>query len=131
MITKIHPDKQKAHSLQVMAEITLQRLAETNTAKYPSNTLIDYYDAIHKLLEALAVRNGIKTKGDGAHQELIDYAAKQYSFSEQIRQFLQQMRDYRNRISYEGFTVPTNYILLNESRIKQIIATLFELLGKK
>jgi uncharacterized coiled-coil DUF342 family protein len=131
MITKIHPDKQKAHSLQVMAEITLQRLAETNTAKYPSNTLIDYYDAIHKLLEALAVGNGIKTKGDGAHQELIDYAAKQYSFSEQIRQFLQQMRDYRNRISYEGFTVPTNYILLNESRIKQIIATLFELLGKK
>jgi len=131
MITKVHPDKQKANSLQIMAETTLQRLAETNTAKYPSNTLIDYYDAIHKLLEALAAGNGIKTKGDGAHQELIDYIAKQYSFSEQTRQFLQQMRDYRNRISYEGFIVPKNYILLNELKIKQVIKTLFELLRKK
>ena len=131
MITTVHPDKQKANSLQIMAETTLQRLAETNTAKYPSNTLIDYYDAIHKLLEALASVNGIKTKGDGAHQELIDYIAEQYSFSEQTRQFLQQMRDYRNRISYEGFIVPKNYILLNELKIKEVIKTLVELLRKK
>ncbi len=44
--------------------------------KYPSNSLIDYYDVIHKLLEVLTISTGIKIKGEGAHQELIDYVAK-------------------------------------------------------
>src|SRR3989344_5667682 len=114
MIIKIHSDKQKSKSLKKMAEITLERLKETDTKKYPTNTLTDYYDVIHKLMEALGLLNGIKTKGEGAHQELIDYIAKQYHLDEQDRQFLQQMRDYRNRISYEGFMIHKNYIDLNQ-----------------
>ena len=50
MIIKIKPDKQKAISLLKIAEITLKRLKETDTNKYPSNTLIDYYDALHKIM---------------------------------------------------------------------------------
>ena len=118
---------QKAEALKKMAEITLQRLLETYTINYPSNTLVDYYDVIHKLLEAIAAKQGIKIKGEGAHQELIDYIAKQHRFDEQIRLLLQQMRDYRNRISYEGFMVPKNYILIYEKKIKKIIKKLFEL----
>lgn len=131
MITKVRPDKQKAQSLKEMAEITLERLKETNTEKYPSNTLVDYYDIIHKLIEALITNQGIRIKGEGAHQELIDYVMNAYSFPEQTRQFLQQMRDYRNRISYEGFMVPKNYIILNGTKIKGLIKTLFELLNKQ
>lgn len=131
MITKVRPDQQKAESLKEMAEITLERLKETNIVKYPSNSLIDYYDVIHKLLEVLTISTGIKIKGEGAHQELIDYVAKYYSFDEHTRKFLQQMRDYRNRISYEGFMIPRNYILLNEVKIKEIIKKLFEIQVKK
>ncbi len=127
MIIKGQPDLQKAEALKNMAEITLQRLKETETLKYPSNTLVDYYDTIHKILEALTLKEGVKIKGEGAHQELIDYVAKKYSFEEQTRLFLQQMRDYRNRISYEGFMVPKNCILLNEKKIKEIIKKLLEL----
>ena len=105
MILNIRPDKQKANSLRRMAEITLERLESTNKEKYPTNTLTDYYDAIHKLLEALSFIRGIKMKGEGAHQELIDYISEQYHFDEQTRTFLQEMRDYRNRISYEGFII--------------------------
>ena len=108
-----------------MAEITLERLENTDREKYPTNTLNDYYDSIHKLMEALSMLNGIKMKGEGAHQELIDYIAKQYNFDEQTRQFLQQMRDYRNRISYEGFMIHKNYIILNQEKIKNIIKKLF------
>ncbi len=121
MIAKIHPDKQKSESLIKMAEITLERLKETDTEKYSTNALTDYYDIIHKLMEALGLIRGIKAKGEGAHQELIDYIVKQYRFDEQTRQFLQQMRDYRNRISYEGFMVHKNYIALNQEKIKEII----------
>lgn len=128
MITKITPDQQKSESLKKMAEITLERLTNTDIEKYPSNTLVDYYDIIHKLMESLSLKQGIKIKGEGAHQELIDFVSKNYQFSEQIRLFLQQMRDYRNRISYEGFMVHKNYIALNKEQILIIIKRLFELL---
>ena len=130
MIIKIHSDKQKANSLKKMAEITLERLRQTDAKKYPTNTLNDYYDITHKLMEALGLLNGIKTKGEGAHQELIDYISKQYNFDEQDRQFLQQMRVYRNRISYEGFMIHKNYITLNQEKIKKIIKKLFDELNK-
>ncbi len=125
MIIKIKPDKQKTEALKKMAGVTLDRLGKTEIEKYPSNTLLDYYDIIHKLLEAIASKEGIKIKGEGAHQELIDYVSKQHNFDEQIRLFLQQMRDYRNRISYEGFTISKNYILLNREKIINIIDKLF------
>ena len=126
MITKVKPDKQKAESLKKMAEVTLERLDNTDMEKYPSNTLLDYYDVVHKLIEALTLREGIKVKGEGAHQELIDYVAKQKKIDEQMMVFLQQMRDYRNRISYEGFMINKNYIHLNKEIIKRIIKHLFE-----
>ena len=126
MITKVKPDKQKSEALKKMAEITLQRLAKTDMHLYPSNTLLDYYDAIHRLVEALTLREGIKIKGEGAHQELIDHIAKQKKIDEQTRQFLQQMREYRNRISYEGFMVHENYIDLNKEKIQEIIKHLFD-----
>src|SRR3989344_2979858 len=112
MITKVNPDENKSLSLKNMAKITLERLEKTEKENYPSNTLSDYYDVVHKLIEAITVREGVKVKGEGAHQELIDYVAKQKKIDEQMRQFLQQMRDYRNRISYEGFMINKNYIIL-------------------
>jgi len=126
MITKVKPDKQKSESLKKMAEITLERLDNTDMEKYPSNTLLDYYDVVHKLIEALTLREGIKVKGEGAHQELIDYVAKQKKIDEHMRQFLQQIRDYRNRISYEGFMINKNYIGLNKKIITRIINRLFD-----
>ena len=129
MIVNVTPDIQKSESLRKMAEITLERLGKTDMEKYPSNTLVDYYDAIHKLLEAITIKRGIKIKGEGAHQELIDYAAKKQIIDEESRKFLQQMRDYRNRIYYEGFMVHSNYTKLNKERIKKIIKNLFNRFG--
>lgn len=126
MITHIKPDEQKSEALKKMAGITLERLGKTDTEKYPSNTLLDYYDALHKLMEALTIKKGIKVKGEGAHQELIEYIAKQGNMDEQTRQFLQQMREYRNRISYEGFMVHRNYIHSNNEKIQSIINCLLE-----
>lgn len=127
MIISVKPDRQKAESLRKMAEVTLERLNSTDIEKYPSNALVDYYDIIHKLMEAVTSLEGVKVKGEGAHQELIDYMAKNHNLGEQARQFLQQMRDYRNRISYEGFAINKNYILLNREKINSLIK---KLLGK-
>ena len=126
MIIMIQPNRQKSESLRKMAKITLERLNKTDMNKYPSNTLLDYYDIIHKLMESTSLKEGIKFKGEGAHQELIDYIIKQKKMSEQKRQFLQQMRDYRNRISYEGFMIQSNYIDLNLEMIQKIINLFLE-----
>src|SRR3989338_2689660 len=99
MITKIQADRQKAESLRKMARMTLERLDKTPKEEYPGNTLVDYYDAIHKLMEAITLSEGIKIRGEGAHQELIDYVAKTKRLDGHTRQFVQQLRDYRNRIS--------------------------------
>ncbi len=129
MKRKLEPDKNKAESLKNMAEITLERLDKTDKANYPSNTLIDYYDIMHKILEAISLMEGTKVKGEGAHQELIDYICKKYKIEEQKRQFLQQLRDYRNMISYEGFSVNKEYIVNNQEFIKNLIDRLFEILN--
>ncbi|MFH0869516.1 MAG: hypothetical protein V1866_00485 [archaeon] len=131
MIIETRIDEQKARSLAKMAGITLERLKTTDQEKYPANTLTDYYDAIHKLMEALALLNGIKTKGEGAHQELIDYTAKKEKLDEQNRQLMQQMREYRNRISYEGFNINKNYIQLNEQKMQGIIRKLKKTIEEK
>ena len=126
MILRITPDKQKAESLKKMAELTLERLEKTDKEEYPSNTLSDYYEIIHKLMEAITLKEGIKIKGEGAHQEIIDYISKKYGLNEQSRLFLQKMRDYRNRISYEGFMINKNYLISNKEKIIEIMKTLFE-----
>lgn len=129
MIAKVSPDKNRSSSLKEIAKITLERLNNTDTEKYPSNTLLDYYDVIHRLMEALAIKDGVKIKGEGAHQELIEYTTKKLELNEQTRRFLQQIRDYRNRISYEGLMINKNYINLNKKRIQDIIKILFEKLS--
>jgi hypothetical protein len=121
MLLNIKPDRQKAISLRKMAHITLQRLNQTDINSYPSNALLDYYDIIHNLLEAALLEEGIKIKGEGAHKELIEYAVKRRLVSEQERVFLQQMKDHRNRISYEGFSVSITYIANNQQKIVEII----------
>ncbi|MEK6848110.1 MAG: hypothetical protein AABX65_00570 [Nanoarchaeota archaeon] len=128
MILRVKPDNQKSEALKKMAEITLARLKKTDIEEYPSNTLRDYYEIIHNLLEALSLREGVKIKGEGAHQELIDYIARQHGLEEQLRLFLQQMREYRNRIAYEGFMVHKNFISLNQEKIINIVNKLFNTL---
>ena len=121
-------DREKAKTLKKLAEVTLERLKKTNMEEYPTNTLIDFYDIIHNLMEAITLKEGVKAKGDGAHQELIDYVASKYGLGEQNRRFLQEMRDNRNRVSYEGFIISKNYIINHKEKIVEITNKLFALI---
>jgi len=125
---KTGKDKGKAIALKDTAITTLQRLRETNRAKYPSNSLKDYYDIIKSLMEALNALEGIKFKGDAAHYKTIEHICRRYALSEPARELLQQIRDYRNMMSYEGFHVKSSYIKQNVKRIEKIIKKLLSLL---
>lgn len=127
----IRPDMAKAKSLRETSIITLSRLKETDIEKYPSNTLKDYYDIIKGLLEALLYIEGVKMKGESAHYETIQYACERYKLGESTRVFLQEMRDYRNRFSYEGFSVQGSYIRLNKKRMDDIVQKLIKLADER
>ncbi len=131
MIIKVQPDRQKAKSLREMALVTFERLKETDKEKYPSNTLTDYYDIIRKLMEAITAVDGIKIKGEGAHQIIIDYVCDQYKLNTAAKRFIQELRDYRNKISYEGFSIKASYIKTNAKRIEEIIVVLQKLVDEK
>ena len=131
MIIEINPDKQKSKSLKEMALITLERLKETNQEKYPTNTLADYYEIVHKLMESLTTLEGIKIKGEGAHIEIINFICEYFKFNNIDKEFLQEIREHRNRIAYEGFNIKENYIIRNKEKINKIIQKLLELINKK
>lgn len=125
---KIQPDQHKAKSLRLIALETLKRLKETALEKYPTNTLSDYYDITRKLMSSIALLDGVKFKGEGTHQKLIDYVCQNHNLGEQNREFIQQLRDYRNRISYEGFVIKPDFIQRNKEKIEEIINRLNNLI---
>ena len=131
MIINTGPDKAKAKSLTEMAKITLERLKETDKEKYPSNTLTDYYNIIRKLMEALNALDGFKIKGEGEHFQIIDYVCDRYKIHISTKEFIQDLRDYRNRISYEGFSVKESFIESNASKIEKIISLLLKIVNEK
>lgn len=92
MITKVEKDIQKSRSLKKMAILSLERLNNLHVEKYPSNSPTDYYDIIHKLLESYTLGIGIKIRGDGAHQELIDFVCITAHLTEKDRLFIQELR---------------------------------------
>ena len=121
---KITLDKEKSKSLLRMSRKILDRIEDTDKNKFPSQVLKDYYTSMKQLMEATASVEGVKAEGKGAHSKLIDWVCDNYSFTESDRQFLQQLRKYRNRINYEGFTIGTEYLERNEDKIKEIIQRL-------
>lgn len=116
-----NPDREKAKSLESMAEKILKRIEDTDEEKYTTQVVKDYYNIIHNLLEAISASLGKKVKGKGAHADLISLVCREFDINTSEEQFLQNLRKYRNRISYEGFFIRKDYLQRNEDSIKKII----------
>jgi hypothetical protein len=130
MKNKVRMDKEKANSLMNMAQITLERLNSIDKLKYPSNTLTDFYDILHKLMESYSSLKGLKFKGENAHKELIDYICQEL-FNSRDRIFLQEVRQFRNQIAYEGFNIDKNYLERNIKKIEGYIQFIRDKINSK
>lgn len=124
-------DKQKALALRKMADVTLQRIKDTDVDKYASPILKDYYDVLHELMEAITSLDGIKMSGEGAHEKLINYIVTSHGLEEMDRIFLQELRNFRNMIAYEGFFIEPDYLKRNQGKIDDIIKKLISVLDKR
>jgi len=72
------------------------------------------------LMEALAAEQGEDFRGDGAHARLIDWATEEVELSRADQEFLQSLRQYRNRVQYEGFQVDTDWLSRNRDPIERL-----------
>jgi len=130
ILTNVKPDKEKAKYLVEMAELTKERLNLSNKERFTSNTLTDYYDILHKLMEAITCLDGIKFKGESAHYQLIKYICKKYNLL-QKHSFLQELRIFRNKVCYEGLQVDKEYLNTYTLQIEKIISFLKEIIKSR
>lgn len=131
-LIKVTPDREKARSILEMAERTLEMISQIDLDKFPSIVIKEYYDVIRELISVLALFDGFKTVGEGAHIELIRYLEANYS---QINGYdialIDRLRILRNRITYNGFFVSGEYVRRKRMDIEKIVLKLKSLAAMK
>jgi len=130
-LIRITPDKEKAKSILKMVDSTLEMIAQINK-KFSSNIAKEYYDVIRELTTIILLLDGFKTIGEGAHKRLIEYLSKNYkTFSNYEISIIDDLRITRNKIAYDGFFVPEDYINRKINIINSIIKKLKSVIKKK
>ena len=131
-IVKIKPDKEKAKSILKMANTTLEMINSTDSEKFPSIVIKEYYEVIRSLTNAILLIDGFKTEGEGAHKRMIEYLKTNYrQFSQYEISTIDNLRIIRNRIAYEGFFIKGDYLVRKRNHILKIIDKLIKILKEK
>jgi hypothetical protein len=131
-LMKITPNKEKAKSILKMVETTIDMIDTINIDKFPSNITKEYYEVIRELLTVVLLLDGYKTYGEGAHKRLIEYVENNYKeFSKYEIYLIDNLRNIRNKIAYDGFFVDKDYIERKKKDIENIIRMLKEIIKRK
>ncbi|MEK6947980.1 MAG: hypothetical protein AABX19_01940 [Nanoarchaeota archaeon] len=131
-LIKITPNTERAKHILKIAEMTIERLKLTDTKEYVTLTTKDYYDVIKELMTAIALLDGYKTEGEGAHKILIEYIGIKYKeiATHEIKT-VEDMREKRNKTYYEGILLPEDYLEKRRENINSTINKLKQILKNK
>ncbi len=136
-VIKVIPDKKKALSLLEMVNVRLDLigLAEKyGKEKYSSKIIEEYYEAILEIIAAIMAADGYKTRSDlpGTHINIIEYlrtACKE--MTEKEINIIDDLRQKRNGIKYQGRHVKSDYMDVYETEIKSLIEKLKAIAKKR
>lgn len=131
MIIKIFPDKEKVKSILQLTEEREAFVSTIDHEKFSTNASENYYEIIKELANALLLLDGLKTSGEYAHKDLIDYLTNYKDFTEADIIFLNDLRIKRNNSSYDGKKVDSSYLTLNKNHILDIINKLKKAIKNK
>jgi len=130
-LIKITPNKEKARSILKMVETTIEMINNLDADKFPSNITKEYYEVIRELLSVILLLDGYKTYGEGAHKKLIEYLETNYKeFSKYEISLIDNLRNTRNKIAYDGFFVEKDYIERKKRDINEVIRKLKGIIRK-
>jgi len=128
-IREIEVDYEKIKSLLKMSEV---RAGFLKKQKYDDKTCSiiteGYYEIIKELLVALLLKNGLKSEN---HECLISFFKMKYTQYEYESLMIYQLKNIRNRISYDGMFVEKDYLDKNKLEFEHIIEILKKLIEKE
>ncbi len=131
-LIRVTPNKERARHILKIAEMTIERIRRVDINEFVTLTTKDYYDVIKELMTAVALLDGYKSEGEGAHKKLIEYIEIKYKeFKKHEIQTIDDMREKRNRIYYEGLFLPEDYLDKRREDIKSAITKLKQIIIKK
>lgn len=132
-LIRVTPDRQRAQSIFKMAKTSLEMVESLDAEKFSSHIVKEYYEILRELLSILLLLDGYKTYGQGAHKNIIVYVAKNYSslFSEYYIYFIDELRILRNKITYDGYFVPYDFVRRKKGDIQALVRMLLGVIQKK
>lgn len=127
-VKNVDIDVNKITSIQKMCLIRL-RLVNAAILDDETASIIatDYYEIIKELLIALLLKNGLKSDN---HECLISFFKSTFPKYVYEADIIHQLKNARNRISYDAIFVKKDYIIMNKLEFEHIINLLMELLEK-
>ncbi len=128
-IRKISCDEDKIKAILKMCSVRL-KFAKKQEIDDETASLIteDYYEIIKELLTALLLKNGLKSDN---HECLISFFKEKYPNQEYEINMIYELKNIRNRISYDGIFVEKQYLVKNKLEFEHIINLLVKLIKDK
>lgn len=125
-IKRIKPDYEKIKSMKKICNIRLRIARKIRVDKETASIIAaDYYEVIKELLTALLLKYGLKSDN---HECLISFFKNKYPKYQYEIQTIHQLKNIRNRVSYEGIFVKKEYIKTNKLEFEHIIDLLNKLI---
>ncbi len=131
MIIRTTPDKEKAKSILQLIREREDFVSTIDHEKFPTNASENYYEIIKELANALLLLDGLKTTGEYAHKDLIDYLINYKEFTESDILFMNDLRIKRNNSVYDGKKIDPIYLIHNKNRILRLIEKLEKITKKR
>ncbi len=127
-IRQVEPDPAKIASIRRMCGVRLRVLRQMELDEETASlAAADYYEIIKELLTALLLRHGLKSDN---HECLVSFFRGHYADHEYEAAAILQLKDVRNRVTYDGVFVRKDYVERNRLEFEGIIELLDTLLDK-
>jgi len=124
-MVRVTPNREKAMSIMKMVRSTIEMTGEIDQYKYPSHVTKEYYEAIRELMSVILILDGYRTYGESAHVRLIRYMKINYQeLTPQDIMLVEELREIRNRVAYDGFFVDVDFLERKKGRILDILTRL-------
>ncbi len=131
MIIKAIPDKEKVKSILQLTREREDFVSTIDHKKFSTNASENYYEIIKELANALLLLDGLKTIGEYAHKDLIDYLINYEEFTESDILFMNDLRIKRNNSAYDGKKIESDYLTNNKHRLLELIEQLKKTIKNK
>ena len=125
-IREITVDKEKINSILKMCSIRLKFMKKQEIDDETASLITEgYYEIIKELLTALLLKDGLKSSN---HECLISYFKKQYPKYEYELYLIYELKNIRNKVSYDGIFVEKEYLIKNKLEFEHIIPLLIKMI---